>query len=197
MRETRIAVFASGEGTNAARLIELGQRNELGGGKVVLMVSDKPDCGAVRRSREAGIPAFAARVRVMGGRDGWESAAAAALRERRVDLVVLAGFMRMVGSVLLCDYGDRMINVHPSLLPAFRGLDAVGQALHAGVPETGVTVHRVTAELDAGPILGQTRVPIRAADTRDSLLARVHEAEHELLPAVIRAWCEGRVNAAR
>lgn len=195
MTEKRIAVFASGEGTNARRLMELSRRGELAGGRVALLVSDKPGCGAVASARESGVPVFAFSVRDAGGMAAWERRAADALREEGVGLLVLAGFMRIVGPTLLSLYEGRIINVHPSLLPEFKGLDAVGQALSAGVGETGVTVHWVDANLDSGPILLQRRVPILPGDSRESLLARIHAAEHEALPEAVRLLCSARDSA--
>ena len=109
----------------------------------------------------------------------------AAVNELRADLIVLAGFMRVLKPGFLTEFDGKIINLHPSLLPQFPGLDAIGQALNAGVKETGCTVHRVTLEVDGGPILAQSRVPIEPGDTHDSLATRVHAAEHALLPAVI------------
>lgn len=192
MTETRIAVFASGEGTNAGRLMELSRAGDLAGGRVVLLVSDKPGCGAVARAREAGVPVFALGVRDAGGMAAWEGRAAEVLRKEGAGLLVLAGFMRIVGPTLLSLYEGRIVNVHPSLLPEFKGLDAIGQALSAGAAETGATVHLVDANLDAGPILLQRRVPILPGDSRESLLARVHAAEHEVLPEAVRLLCSGR-----
>ena len=184
-----VAVFASGAGSNFRRLCEAAAAGELGAGRVALLVSDRPACGAVEQARRLGVPAFARTHRADGGRAAWEAAALERLRESRIELVVLAGYMRLVGETLLSAYGGRIINIHPSLLPHFPGLNAVGQALAAGAAETGVTVHFVDEGMDTGPVIAQAAVPVRADDTEESLLARVHAAEHRLLPAVVRDLC--------
>ncbi len=185
----RIAVFASGTGSNFRRLCECGEIGLLGPGRVSLLVSDKPACGAVAYAHAAGLPAVAVTHREAGGRDAWERLALAALREHRVSLVVLAGYMRILGAPLIEAYAGRMINLHPSLLPQFRGLDAIGQALAAGVTETGVSVHYVDAGLDTGSVIAQERVPVYEADTHDELAGRIHHAEYDLLPRVVRELC--------
>ena len=113
------------------------------------------------------------------------------LREAKVDLVVLAGFMRVIKAPLLEAFPGRILNIHPSLLPAFRGLEAWRQALEAGVPEAGCTVHLVDAGVDTGKILGQSRVPVLAGDTAESLHARIQVAEHELYPRIVREFASG------
>lgn len=187
--EVRIAVFASGQGSNFRRLADAAQAGDLAGGRVVLLVSDRPDCGAVAHARVSGLPVFARRHTEFGGRDGWENAVLRELASCRIDLIVLAGYMRIVGPTLLSAYGGRMVNVHPSLLPDFPGLHAVRQALLAGVAETGVTVHYVDEGVDTGPVIAQARVPILPGDTEETLTERVHAAEHALLPAVVRGIC--------
>lgn len=181
---TLIAVFASGCGSNFAQLADAAQRGALGGAEVALLVSDKPSCGAVTIAKERGIPVFAQTHQAAGGRDAFELAARRLLSERSVSLAVLAGYMRIVGQTLLDSVP--LINLHPSYLPAHKGLDAIGQALSDGSQYTGVTVHRVDATLDGGEILRQVRIPIFAGDDRATLQARIQQVEHWLLPAVVR-----------
>lgn len=187
--EVRIAVLASGQGSNFRRLAAASRDGELAGGRVALLVSDQPSCGAVAHARALGLPVFARRHKASGGRDGWENAVLAELAAHRIDLIVLAGYMRIVGPALLAAYGGRTVNVHPSLLPHFPGLHAVRQALLAGVPETGVTVHYIDEGIDTGPVIAQARVPVLPGDTEEALLERVHAAEHALLPVVVRDIC--------
>ena len=185
----RIAVFASGAGSNFRRLRECGEIGLLGSGRVALLVSDKPTCAAVAYAHATGVPTVAVTHKEAGGKDAWERLMAAALQEHRVSLVVLAGYMRILGPTLIEAYAGRMINLHPSLLPQFEGLNAIDQALDAGVSETGVTVHYVDAGLDTGPVIAQERVPIYPSDTHDELAGRIHLAEHDLLPRVVRELC--------
>lgn len=179
-----IAVFASGEGTNFARLVEAARCGALGSVDVALLVSDKPGCGAVTIAKERGIPVYAQTHKEAGGRDAFEQMAHRVMSERSIAFAVLAGYMRIVGQTLLASVP--MINIHPSYLPAHKGLDAIGQALCDGSPYTGVTVHRVDASLDGGEILQQVRIPIFAGDDRATLQARIQQVEHWLLPAVVR-----------
>lgn len=189
MDKVSIAVFASGTGSNARHLIELERANALHPAHVAVLVSDQPQCQAVAFARLANIPVWAKKHKEAGGKEAFERAVVSFLQEHDVRLVVLAGYMRLVGSVLLDAYEGRIINLHPSLLPTFKGLDAIGQALDAGIQQTGVTVHYVTAGLDDGPVIAQTPVAIKPTDTKETLSARIHEAEHELLPEVVRTVC--------
>ena len=185
----RIAVFASGTGSNFRRLRECGEIGLLGSGRVALLVSDRPTCAAVAYAQATGVPTVAVTHKEAGGRNAWERLVLAALQEQRVSLVVLAGYMRILGAPLIEAYAGRMINLHPSLLPQFRGLNAIDQALEAGVSETGVTVHYVDAGLDTGPVIAQERVPVYQTDTHDELAGRIQRAEHDLLPRVVRELC--------
>ncbi|MCY0901538.1 MAG: phosphoribosylglycinamide formyltransferase [Firmicutes bacterium] len=185
----RIAVLASGTGSNFRNLVECSRAGGLAGGEVVCLVSDRPDCGAARWADDQGIASWRATHKSLGGRDAWEAQAVGYLREQRIDLIVLAGYMRVVGAALLLPWEGRMINIHPSLLPAFPGLHAPAQALAAGVSETGVTVHFVDSGMDTGPILAQRSVPVFPSDSLTTLTARIHEVEHALLPSVVGQLC--------
>jgi phosphoribosylglycinamide formyltransferase 1 len=180
-----LAVLASGRGSNFEALATAAARGELGG-RLALLASDRANAPALERARRRDIEALVLpsgdpRTRLHDERR-WIDA----LRERDVDLVVLAGFMRLLHAEFLAAFHDRILNLHPSLLPAFPGHDAIGQAWRHGVRVTGCTVHLVTAELDGGPIIGQAAVDVREGDTLESLTARIHEAEHRLYPAMVR-----------
>lgn len=197
-RTVNLAVFASGSGSNLQRLLDLDREGDLAGGRVVLVVSDKPDCRALVRARQAGVATFAFNPKDYPDKPAYEREIFARLREYRVEWIVLAGYMRLVGEVLLGAYGGRIINLHPSLLPQFPGKDAIGQALAAGVRETGVTVHFVDEGMDTGPIIAQEPVAVDPDDDHESLAAKIHAVEHRLLPSVVRSlvrgevWLEGR-----
>jgi len=182
-----IAVLASGQGSNFEALAAAAARGELGA-PIVLLASDQPEAPALDRARRLGIeavvlPAGRFRTRLEDERP-W----IAQLTSRGVDLVVLAGFMRRLHAEFLEAFPDRVLNIHPSLLPAFAGLDAIGQALRDGARSTGCTVHLVTDDVDGGPILGQAVVDVRAGETYDSLAARIHAAEHRLYPHMVRRF---------
>lgn len=191
-RPLRLAIFASGSGSNFQALADAAAGGALPA-EVVLMVCDRPKARVVERAAQAGIPAFVFRPKEYASRDAYESEIVDRLREQDVDLVVLAGYMRIVGATLLDAYMGRMVNIHPSLLPSFPGLDAIRQALEHGVRVTGVTVHYVDGGMDTGPIIAQEPVAIRPGDTEETLAPRVHAVEHELYPRVIRWIGEGRV----
>lgn len=183
----RVVILGSGRGSNAAAILEAWKSGKLGRADVVAIFSDQPDAPMLALGERFGVSArfvdpapFKTKLEGEG-----EARFIAAVREARADLVVLAGFMRVLKPGFLAAFEGRIINLHPSLLPSFPGLDAIGQALRAGVSETGCTVHGVTAEVDGGPILGQSEVAVEPGDTLETLSARVHAAEHALLPSVI------------
>lgn len=182
----RIGVLGSGSGSNLQAILDVIAAGTLDA-SVVLVLSDKPDAFILERARRQGI---AAGVIDCGGfRSRFPEEAQRRvvdqLREAGVDLVCLAGFMRLVGGPLLAAFSGRILNIHPSLLPAFPGLEAWRQALEAGVGETGCTVHRVDEGMDTGPVVLQERVPVMAGDTAESLHARIQEAEHRVYPLAI------------
>lgn len=194
MEWSRIAVFASGQGSNFAALVQAQQAGKLGGGRIELLVSDKPEAPVAQRAEAAGIPALLLRPKDFASREQYEAAIVAELQRREIGLVVLAGYMRLITPVLLEPYAGRIINVHPSLLPAFAGKDAIGQALDYGVKLTGVTVHFVDGGMDTGPVIAQRSVEVKAGDTADSLAERIHQVEYELYPEVVAAFAAGRVD---
>jgi phosphoribosylglycinamide formyltransferase-1 len=188
----RIVMLGSGRGSNAEAVLVAQQAGRLGKARVEAIFSDVANCGILALGPRFGVPASFVdpapfRTKLEG--EG-EARFIAAVSGAKPDLVVLAGFMRVLKPGFLGAFAGRIINLHPSLLPKFPGLDGIGQALRAGARETGCTVHYVTAEVDGGPILGQATVPIDRGETPESLAAKVHAAEHALLPAVIARLSE-------
>ena len=182
-----IAVLASGTGTNFEALALAAQRGELGG-RIAVLASDRPEAPVLARARRLGIEPLVLPAGRFHTRLEDETPWIAALRERGVETVLLAGFMRRLHADFLAAFSGRIVNIHPSLLPAFPGLDAIRRAWDAGVRVTGCTVHLVDEHLDRGPILGQAAVSVQDDDTLVSLTARVHEAEHRLYPATVLRW---------
>ena len=185
----RVAVLASGTGTNLQALLD----DEVIGPKVVLVLSDRADAMALDRARNRGVEALFLDPAKFDGRASFDRAVLEALRSRAVDAVALAGFMRVVGAELVDAFQGRMLNVHPSLLPAFPGGRSVAEALEWGAKVTGVTVHLVDDRVDHGPIVAQEAVAVMPGDTWDSLEERIHEVEHRLLPAAMRALVQGKL----
>lgn len=188
----RVVILGSGRGSNAEAVLQAQQTGRLGRARVVHLISDKPDAGLLALGPRFGVPAtfvdpapFKTKLEGPG-----EERFIAAVQAGAPDLVVLAGFMRVLKPGFLGAFAGKIINLHPSLLPAFPGLDGIGQALRAGVKETGCTVHYVTLAVDAGRIIEQARVPLEPGETLESLTAKVHAAEHRLLPAVIARLSE-------
>jgi phosphoribosylglycinamide formyltransferase 1 len=183
----RLAVLGSGKGTNFVAI----QKAVLAGrldAEIAIVISDVPDAPILARAREFGLPAATlppSPFRTKLGPDA-ETALLELLQDAAVGWVVLAGYMRVVKEPLLAAFPNRIVNIHPSLLPAFRGLRAWEQALNAGVKETGCTVHYVNAEVDAGAIIAQQRVPVLPGDTPETLQARIQAAEHELFPRALQ-----------
>ncbi|WCK55024.1 phosphoribosylglycinamide formyltransferase [Aneurinibacillus sp. Ricciae_BoGa-3] len=189
----KIAVFASGSGSNFAEIVEAIRKQTLTDVEVALLVCDKPGAHVTNRAAGYGIPFFAFNPKEYADKAAYEVEILTRLEERGIELVVLAGYMRLIGDTLLQAYGGRIINLHPSLLPAFPGKDAIGQALRAGVKITGITVHFVDEGLDSGPIIAQRPIPVQPGDTDQLLAARIHEEEHRLLPEVIQSIASGHV----
>ena len=174
----RFAVFASGSGSNFQAIIEAMNKGELSG-ELVLVVSDKPDAYVLERARNAEVEAFAISPSSFSSKAAYEQAILEHLLERDVEWIVLAGYMRLIGEVLLNAYENRIVSIHPSLLPSFPGKDAIGQAMKQGVKITGVTVHLVDSGMDTGPILAQQAVEV-VEDNKEATEKRIHAVEHEL-----------------
>ena len=188
----RIVILGSGRGSNAEAILLAQQAGRLGRAQVVQIFADKPDAGILALGPRFGVPArfvdpapFKTKLEGEG-----EARWVAAIRASAPDLVVLAGFMRVLKPGFLGAFAGKIINLHPSLLPQFPGLDGIGQAFRAGVKITGCTVHYVTLEVDAGKIIEQAQVPVEPGDSLEALAAKVHTAEHTLLPAVIARLSE-------
>jgi phosphoribosylglycinamide formyltransferase 1 len=190
----KVAVLASGNGTNLQALIDAQARGELGPARLATVGSNVPGCPAVGRAERAGVPAFVLDHRSFATRAAFDQAVAERLRAAGVELVVLAGFMRILTAELVQAHAGRMINIHPALLPAFPGLRPQRQALDQGVKFSGCTVHFVEEGTDSGPIIAQAIVPVLEGDDEASLTERIFSEEHRLLPAVVRAIAEGRVS---
>ena len=183
-RPLRLGVMASGSGTNFEALVNACDNGQLKA-RVVQLVVNNPGCGAQSRAERLGIPWNLLDHRSHASREALDQALVNCLRSRSVDLVVMAGWMRIVTPVLIQAFEGRLLNIHPSLLPSFKGIDAVGQALAAGVTLAGCTVHLVCEAVDAGEILMQAAVPVMADDDHASLSARIQAQEHRLLPAAV------------
>jgi phosphoribosylglycinamide formyltransferase 1 len=185
----RIAVLVSGCGTNLQALLD----HPVCGPRIALVVSDRPDAGALGRAEARGVETEVLEPKGFDGRGAFDLAMADLLRQRGIDVVVTAGFMRLLGPAVLAAFGGRILNVHPSLLPGFPGTQAVADALAYRVKVTGVTVFVVDEGVDTGPIVLQEAIEVRDDDDWDSLEARVHEVEHRLLPEATAALVEGRL----
>jgi phosphoribosylglycinamide formyltransferase 1 len=195
---TKIGVLVSGRGSNLQALIDAAAAAQLGPAAIAIVISNVEDAFALERARGAGIPATVIGHRGWSSRDDFDRALVQELQRHQVDLVCLAGFMRKVGRPLLDAYPNAILNIHPSLLPSFPGLHPQRQALAHGVQVSGVTVHVVTEELDAGPIVLQRAVPVLENDTEETLAARILQEEHLAYPAAVRMFVEGgRVDGRR
>jgi phosphoribosylglycinamide formyltransferase-1 len=188
-----VGVLVSGSGTNLQSLIDRQRRGELGPARLTVVGANVPECPALARARAAGLPTFVVDHRDYSARAGFDRAIVNALRSHQVDLVVLAGFMRMLGEEFLATFPGRVINIHPALLPAFAGVRAQRQTLESGVKIAGCTVHFVDGGVDTGPVIAQSAVLVHEDDDEEALRARILSEEHRLLPAVVRAIAERRV----
>jgi phosphoribosylglycinamide formyltransferase-1 len=188
--DARLAVLASGSGTNLQAFLE----DPVVGPWIVLVVADKPNAGALTRAQVRDVKALVLEPNHYATRDLFDQALAHLLEEEAIEGVLLAGFMRILGPPVVGAFRDRILNVHPSLLPAFPGGHAVRDALHWGAKVTGATVHVVDEELDHGPIVVQEAVPIEPGDDEASLHRRIQEVEHRIFPTAARLLGEGRLS---
>ncbi|HEX6456894.1 MAG TPA: phosphoribosylglycinamide formyltransferase [Solirubrobacterales bacterium] len=191
MSTFRLVVLASGSGTNLQAILD--KLHGRGGIEVVGVGSDKPAAGALERGRRAGVETAVFPAAEYADRAARDEAMGDWIASREADLVVLAGYMQLLSAPFVRRFRNRVVNVHPALLPDFPGLDAIGQALAAGVETTGVSVHFVDEGVDTGPVIAQREVPVPAGVRREELEATVHAVEHELYPEAIRMIAEGRV----
>lgn len=192
MARLRVGVLASGRGSNLQALLD-GLAGKEAPAEVVLAVADRPGTGALRRAEAAGVAARVVDRGDFSERDGFDEAVDEILREKDVGLVCLAGFMRILGAGLVGRWTDRIVNIHPSLLPMYPGLDTHARAIAGGGRVHGCTVHFVRPEVDAGPVIAQAAVPILPGDDPEGLAARVLAAEHRIYPRAVRWIAEGRV----
>lgn len=187
----RLAVLASGSGTNLQAIIDAAAASDYPA-SLVLVLSDKPGCYALERAGRAGIPTEIVTWEAHGGdRSIFTKAIVDVLRSYEVDIVALAGFMRVLGGEAIEAYPNAILNTHPALLPAFRGAHACEEAISSGVKLSGVTVHVVDVEVDAGPIVAQVAIEVHDDDTVNSLHERIKKVEHDLYPRVLADWALG------
>lgn len=192
MARLKVGVLISGRGSNLQALIDA-CADPAFPAEVVLVLSNKPGAYGLERAKAAGIPALALPHKDFADRPSFEAAMDSALREHGAEFVCLAGFMRLLTPWFIERWLDRLINIHPSLLPAFKGLDTHRRAIEAGVRFTGCSVHFVRAEMDDGPIIVQAAVPVMPGDDEEALSSRVLEAEHRCYPLALRLAAEGRL----
>ncbi|MEA3250690.1 MAG: phosphoribosylglycinamide formyltransferase [Pseudomonadota bacterium] len=188
----RVVVLISGNGSNLQALIDAQSYDELGG-EIVAVISNKADAYGLKRAHDAGIEAVALPHREYDSREAFDGALIKVIERHQPDLVVLAGFMRILTPRFVQRYHGRLLNIHPSLLPAYPGLDTHARALADGVEEHGVSVHFVTEDLDGGPVVMQAALKVRPGDSEERLVARIHAREHLIYPIAVRWFLEGRL----
>jgi phosphoribosylglycinamide formyltransferase-1 len=192
MGKLRLSVLASGRGSNLQSIMDAAVAGKINS-EVAAVISDNKDAFALERARKAGIPALHVNPKSFGSKEEYEKAIVKLLKEHKVQLVCLAGYMRIVGKVILAAFPNRVINIHPALLPSFPGLHGQQQAWEYGVKYSGCTVHFVDEGMDTGPIIIQAVVPVFDDDTADTLAARILEQEHIIYPEAIGLLAEGRL----
>ncbi len=191
-KKIKLAVLASGSGSNLQSIIDQCQQGQLDA-EIVLVISNNPAAGALERAKHAGIDAICINHRKFASREEFDQAVVAKLQDVGTELVVLAGFMRLISAIFLQAFPQRIINIHPALLPAFPGLHVQLKAIEYGAKFSGCTVHLVDGGVDTGPIIAQAVVPIFAEDSESTLAARILEQEHKIYPQVIQWFAEERV----
>src|SRR5690625_98808 len=183
--KVRLAIFASGTGTNYQAIDQAIKNGELDA-EIVLLVCDQPSAKVIEKAKQNQLPTFVFSAGDYSDKIAFETEIVSELKNRSVDFIVLAGYMRLIGPTILNHYPRRMINIHPSLLPAFPGLDAVGQALDAGVKVSGVTIHYIDAGMDTGEIIAQEAVKVTPGMTKEDLQTTIQQIEHKLYPKTIQ-----------
>ncbi|WP_295729237.1 phosphoribosylglycinamide formyltransferase [uncultured Limosilactobacillus sp.] len=181
----RVAIFASGNGTNFEELAKQFQNRQLSG-EVTLLFCDHPDAHVIERAHRLNVPAYSWTVKAAGNKEKYEQRILKLLQSQKIDLILLAGYLRVVGPTILDHYEGRIINLHPAWLPEYPGLHSIERAYHDRVQQTGVTVHFIDSGLDTGPIIMQERVPIYPDDSLAELEKRVHTVEHRLYPQAVK-----------
>jgi len=187
-----IAVFVSGNGTNLQAIIDAVKKDVIKA-RLALVVSNKPDAHALTRAKNAGIETFVLEHKKFSSREEYDKEIIKKLEKQNIDLVTLAGFMRLLSPYFIKKYRGKIMNIHPSLLPAFKGTHGIRDAFNAGVDKTGVTVHFVDEELDHGPIIMQKEVSVEKTDTLETLEEKIHKVEHELYPEAIKLFVNGKL----
>lgn len=187
-----IAIFVSGSGTNLQAIIDAVSSGKIKA-SIGLVVSDKKDAYALKRARNSNIDTFVLDPKVFKTREDYDKEVIKELKKKNIDLIILAGFMRLLSSYFVKEYENKIFNIHPSLLPLFKGTHGIKDAFEAGAKETGVTVHFVDEELDHGPIVLQESLKIEKNDTINSLEERIHKLEHKLYPKAIQLFVEGKL----
>jgi phosphoribosylglycinamide formyltransferase-1 len=195
---THVGVLASGNGTNLQAILDASQAPKSIGAKVAVVISNEPQAFALERARKVGVDAVVVNHRSFDTRERFEEKLIEELDSRKVDLVCLAGFMRILTPLFVRNYQGRMMNIHPALLPLFGGKGFYGDKVHraaleSGMKFSGCTVHFVTEETDGGPIILQAAVPILDDDTAETLAGRIHKKEHEIYPEAVKLFAEGRL----
>jgi phosphoribosylglycinamide formyltransferase-1 len=193
MPRKRVAILVSGRGSNMAALIDAAAEPDFPA-EIVAVISNRPGAGALAIAERAGVATRTIDHKTYPSREAFDDALDAELRRIAPDILCFAGFMRLLTPGFIAKWEGRMLNVHPALLPSFKGLDTHARALAAGVKVHGCTVHLVTAEMDAGPIVAQAAVPVLEGDDEEALAARVLAAEHVLYVRALRLWAEGRAS---
>ncbi|MDP8259335.1 MAG: phosphoribosylglycinamide formyltransferase [Candidatus Aadella gelida] len=188
-----IAVFVSGNGSNLQVMIDAERKGSLADGRIALVVSSRADAYALQRAEQAGIKTFVLEDKDSSSREDYDKKVLDQLRQEKIETVVLAGFMRILSRVIIEPYSNKILNVHPALLPEFKGAHGIRDAFQARRKKTGVTIHFVTEELDEGPIIMQKEVLIDEKDTLESLEEKIHEVEHEIYPEAVRLFAEGKI----
>ncbi|MFH1190949.1 MAG: phosphoribosylglycinamide formyltransferase [Candidatus Omnitrophota bacterium] len=191
-----LAIFASGRGSNFSAIVKAIKQNKLKA-KLRILVCDQPQALVIKRAQIAGVRVVLVKREDFAHRLDFEAAIIQRLKNYKIDLIVLAGFMRLLSPNFVKRYGNRIMNIHPSLLPAFKGAQAIRDAFDAGLDATGVTVHFVDEEVDHGPIILQQKIKIREKDTLVSLEKRIHLLEHKLYPQAIKLFLSGKIKSFR
>lgn len=187
-----LAIFASGRGTNFSAIAQAIKKGKVKA-SLSLLVCDNPDGPVLKKAKRAGVKIVLIKRRDFASRSDFENGIIRSLEENRIDLILLAGFMRMLSAEFVHKYAGRIINIHPALLPSFKGAQGIKDAFDYGVKVTGVTVHFVDEKMDSGPIILQQTVKIEEADTPESLEKKIHAVEHRLYPEAVRLFSEGRL----
>jgi phosphoribosylglycinamide formyltransferase-1 len=187
--KTKVGVLVSGSGSNLQAIIDA----NIAACKIALVISNKPQVYALKRANNHNIPSLAINNKDFDSREEFERRLIESLDDKGIELIVLAGFMRVLTPFFVRHYKNRIINIHPALLPSFPGINAAKQALEYGVKYTGCTVHFVDDGVDTGPIILQAAVEIKDSDTEDTLLEKIHAEEHRIFPEAVRLFCEGKI----